>query len=55
LEEFKAVDVCRESICKHIFHKECLDTWIIKHEVYKLLFDFLLLFIKRIVLIAEQL
>lgn len=33
LEEFKGTDVCRESICHHIFHRECLDTWLIKHEV----------------------
>ena len=40
LEEFKDADMCRESVCRHIFHRECLDTWMIKHEVVNFFFFF---------------
>lgn len=37
LQNFIGDDLCRESICNHIFHKECLDLWMAKQKVIHLL------------------
>lgn len=33
LVDFQTIDICRQTICKHIFHYECLDKWLNQHEV----------------------
>ena len=31
MDEFKAVNTCKEMPCKHLFHSRCLDRWLIKN------------------------
>jgi hypothetical protein len=32
LIEFEMEDLVRKTICDHLFHKECLEQWLKKHE-----------------------
>ena len=43
LIEFEPNSECRETICWHIFHKDCLDSWLMKHEVLYLNLNFIFL------------
>lgn len=33
LEDFTKDSGCRQLYCEHIYHGDCIDAWIIQHEV----------------------
>jgi len=32
LGEFEGTEICRQAICNHYFHKDCIEQWLKKQE-----------------------
>lgn len=41
LEDFTGEASCRQLYCEHVYHGDCIDAWVIQHEVRQEIFGVL--------------